>query len=280
MTVAPPEPLTVPVIDTHCHLDIHDQHLHGGVLPDADSLIELAASVGVMKIVQIGCDLESARLSIALARARSSLVVGVGLHPNEAPRIFLDEGRDALDAAYLAIEQMAADDVVRAIGETGLDYFRTQEELRPIQQESFRRHIAIAKKLGKTLVIHDRESHEDVIDILMDEGAPEQVVFHCFSGDAGMARLCADQGWFISFAGVVTFKPAQALRDAAAIVPDDLILVETDAPYLTPVPYRGKPNASYLMPYTVRTLAHVRGSDESALGALLWANAQRAFGTW
>ena len=280
MTVAPPEPLTVPVIDTHCHLDIHDQHLHGGVLPDADSLIELAASVGVMKIVQIGCDLESARLSIALARARSSLVVGVGLHPNEAPRIFLDEGRDALDAAYLAIEQMAADDVVRAIGETGLDYFRTQEELRPIQQESFRRHIAIAKKLGKTLVIHDRESHEDVIDILMDEGAPEQVVFHCFSGDAGMARLCADQGWFISFAGVVTFKPAQALRDAAAIVPDDLILVETDAPYLTPVPYRGKPNASYLMPYTVRTLAHVRGSDESSLGALLWANAQRAFGTW
>lgn len=280
MTVAPPEQLAVPVIDTHCHLDIHDQHLHGGALPDPDTLIELAASVGVTRIVQIGCDLESARLSIALARSRPSLVVGVGLHPNEAPRIYVDEGRAALDAAYLAIEEMAGDDVVRAVGETGLDYFRTEEDLRPIQQESFRRHIAIAKKLNKTLVIHDRESHQDVMDILIDEGAPERVVFHCFSGDAAMARFCSEQGWFISFAGVVTFKPAQELRDAAAVVPDDLILVETDAPYLTPVPHRGKPNASYLMPHTVRTLAQVRGSDESALGALLWANAQRAFGTW
>lgn len=280
MTVAPPEQLAVPVIDTHCHLDIHDQHLHGGALPDPDTLIDLAASVGVTRIVQIGCDLESARLSIALARSRPSLVVGVGLHPNEAPRIYVDEGRAALDAAYLAIEEMAGDDVVRAVGETGLDYFRTEEDLRPIQQESFRRHIAIAKKLNKTLVIHDRESHQDVMDILIDEGAPERVVFHCFSGDAAMARFCSEQGWFISFAGVVTFKPAQELRDAAAVVPDDLILVETDAPYLTPVPHRGKPNASYLMPHTVRTLAQVRGSDESALGALLWANAQRAFGTW
>ncbi|MDO9484902.1 MAG: TatD family hydrolase [Actinomycetota bacterium] len=280
MTVAPPEQLAVPVIDTHCHLDIHDQHLHGGALPDPDTLIELAASVGVTRIVQIGCDLESARLSIALARTRPSLVVGVGLHPNEAPRIFVDEGREALEAAYLAIEEMAADDVVRAVGETGLDYFRTEEELRPIQQESFRRHIGIAKKLNKTLVIHDRESHQDVIDILMQEGAPQRVVFHCFSGDAAMARLCAEQGWFISFAGVVTFKPAQELRDAAAVVPDELILVETDAPYLTPAPHRGKPNASYLMPHTVRTLAQVRGTDESALGALLWANAQRAFGIW
>lgn len=280
MTVAPPERLAVPVIDSHCHLDIHDQHLHGGALPDPDALIELAASVGVTRIVQIGCDLESARLSIALARSRPSLVVGVGLHPNEAPRIFVEEGPAALDDAYLAIEQMAAEDVVRAVGETGLDYFRTEEELRPVQQESFRRHIAIAKKLNKTLVIHDRESHQDVMDILMDEGAPERVVFHCFSGDAVMARFCAEQGWFISFAGVVTFKPAQDLRDAAAIVPDELILVETDAPYLTPVPHRGKPNASYLMPHTVRTLAQVRDTDETALGALLFANAQRAFGTW
>ncbi len=280
MTVAAPEQLAVPVIDTHCHLDIHDQHLHGGELPDPDALIALAASVGVTRIVQIGCDLESARLSIALAHSRPSLVVGVGLHPNEAPRIFVDEGREALEAAYLAIEGMAADDVVRAVGETGLDYFRTEAELRPIQQESFRRHIGIAKKLNKTLVIHDRESHQDVIDILLQEGAPNRVVFHCFSGDSAMARVCADHGWFISFAGVVTFKTAHELRDAAAIVPDDLILVETDAPYLTPVPNRGKPNASYLMPHTVRTLAQVRGSDEAALGGLLWANAQRAFGIW
>ena len=280
MTVAPPETLAAPVIDTHCHLDIHDRHLHGDELPSPDELIELAASVGVTRIVQIGCDLESARLSIELAKTRPSLVVGVGLHPNEAPRIFSEEGPASLEAAYRSIESMAQEDVVRAVGETGLDYFRTDEDLRPIQQESFRRHIAIAKQVDKTLVIHDRESHQDVIDILMNEGAPNRVVFHCFSGDAAMARVCAAQGWFISFAGVVTFKNAQELRDAAVVVPDELILVETDAPYLTPVPYRGKPNASYLMPHTVRTLAQVRGVDEAAMAALLWANAQRAFGVW
>jgi len=280
MTIASPEALAAPVIDTHCHLDIHDRHLHGGSMPDPDTLIEMAAAVGVTRIMQIGCDLEAARLSIQLAKTRPALVVGVGLHPNEAPRIFEVDGRGGLDLAYSAIEEMAKDDVVRAVGETGLDYFRSDESTRPIQQESFRRHIGIAKKVSKTLVIHDRESHQDVMDILIEEGAPERVIFHCFSGDAAMAKFCADQGWFISFSGVVTFKNATDLHEAAAVVPDDLILVETDAPYLTPVPNRGKPNASYLMPFTVRTLASLRGVDEVTMAGHLWDNAQRALGVW
>jgi TatD DNase family protein len=280
MTIASPEALAAPVIDTHCHLDIHDRHVHGGSMPDPDTLIELAAAVGVTRIMQIGCDLEAARLSIQLAKTRPTLVVGVGLHPNEAPRIFEAEGRAGLDLAYEAIEEMAQDEVVRAVGETGLDYFRSDESTRPIQQESFRRHIDIAKKIGKTLVIHDRDSHQDVMDILMEEGAPDRVIFHCFSGDASMAKFCADQGWFISFSGVVTFKNATDLHEAAAIVPDDLILVETDAPYLTPVPNRGKPNASYLMPFTVRALASLRSVDEATMAGHLWNNAQRALGVW
>jgi len=280
MTIASPEALAAPVIDTHCHLDIYDRHLHGGSMPDPDTLIEMAAAVGVTRIMQIGCDLESARLSIHLAKTRPALVVGVGLHPNEVPRIFETEGKAGLDLAYEAIEEMVQDEVVRAVGETGLDYFRSDESTRPIQQESFRRHIDIAKKIGKTLVIHDRESHQDVMDILMNEGAPDRVIFHCFSGDAAMAKFCADQGWFISFSGVVTFKNATDLHEAAAIVPNDLILVETDAPYLTPVPNRGKPNASYLMPFTVRALASLRGVDESTMAGHLWDNAQRALGVW
>lgn len=280
MSIAVPDALAAPVIDTHCHLDIHDRHLHGGSLPDPDTLIAMAARAGVTRIVQIGCDLESARLSIELARSRPTLVVGVGLHPNEAPRILERSGLAALDDAYVQIEAMAADPVVRAVGETGLDYFRTAEDLRPVQQESFRRHIDIAKRTGRTLVIHDRESHQDVMDILLGEGAPDRVIFHCFSGDAAMARFCADQGWYVSFAGVVTFKNATDLQEAAAIVPDDLILVETDAPYLTPVPNRGKPNASYLMPDTVRVLARLRGIDEAVMAGHLWDNAQRAFGAW
>jgi len=280
MTIASPEALAAPVIDTHCHLDIHDRHLHGGSMPDPDTLIEMAAAVGVTRIMQIGCDLEAARLSILLAKTRPALVVGVGLHPNEAPRIFEVDGRVGLDLAYAAIEEMVKDEVVRAVGETGLDYFRSDESTRPIQQESFRRHIDIAKKVGKTLVIHDRESHQDVMDILIEEGAPERVIFHCFSGDAAMAKFCADQGWYLSFSGVVTFKNATDLHEAAAVVPNDLILVETDAPYLTPVPNRGKPNASYLMPFTVRALASLRGVDEVTMAGHLWDNAQRALGVW
>jgi TatD DNase family protein len=279
-SVAPPEPLAAPVIDTHTHLNLHDRYLHGESAPDADDLLAMAASVGVPKVVQIGCDVDYARHSVALARTRPDVVVGVSVHPNDAARIHEREGAAALDAAIDEIAELATDDVVRAVGETGLDYFRTGEDLRPAQQHSFRRHIDLAKQLDKALVIHDRDSHEDVLSVLESQGAPERVVFHCFSGDAAMAQHCAERGWFMSFAGPVTYKANDGLRAALRVVPDDLLLVETDAPYLTPVPHRGKPNASYLMPHTVRFIAQERGTEEAALCDLLYANAQRAFGAW
>jgi TatD DNase family protein len=273
-----PQPLDAPVIDTHCHLDIRDGDRQPGATPDPDDLLEIAAGVGVTRVVQIGCDVDSARWSVAMAQTRPEVVVGVALHPNEAPRLQREEGRDALEAAWAAIAELAVDPKVRAIGETGLDYFRTDESGREIQHESFRWHIRLAKELGKPLVIHDRESHDDVIRLVEEEGAPDTVVFHCFSGDAAMAKYCASKGWYMSFAGVVTFKNAQVLRDALLEVPDELVLVETDAPYLTPSPHRGKANGSYLMPYTVRAMADVRDVSEAAMATTLWDNAQRVFG--
>ncbi len=240
--IAPPEPLAAPVIDSHTHLNLHDRYLHGESVPDPDELLAMAAAVGVPKVVQIGCDVEYARHSVELARTRPNVVVGVSVHPNDAARIHERDGAEALDAAIDEIALLARDDVVRAVGETGLDYYRTVEDLRGPQQHSFRRHIDIAKDLGKALVIHDRDSHDDVISVLESQGAPDVVVFHCFSGDAEMARYCSDQGWYLSFAGPVTFKANEGLREALDVVPDELLLVETDAPYLTPVPHRGKPS--------------------------------------
>ena len=276
----PPEPLASPVIDTHTHLNLHDRYLHGEAAPDPDELLALAAEVGVTKVVQIGCDVDYARASIEMARTRPNVIVGVSVHPNDAARIHERDGARALDAALDEIEALAREDVVRAVGETGLDYFRTGEELHGVQQHAFRRHIAMAKELDRTLVIHDRDSHDDVISVLEGEGAPDRVVFHCFSGDADMARHCAERGWFMSFAGPITYKANDALRAALDVVPDALLLVETDAPYLTPVPHRGKPNASYLMPHTVRFMAAQRGVEDAALCGLLYDNAQRAFGAW
>jgi TatD DNase family protein len=278
--LAPPPALAAPVIDTHCHVDMQERGRDGLEPKDPDELIALAASVGVTKLVQIGCDVASARWSVEMAQTRPDVIVGVALHPNEAPRLFESGGQAELDAAYRVIEELATDPVVRAVGETGLDYFRTEGALREVQQASFRWHIDLARTLDKTLVIHDRDAHDDVMGVLTDQGAPNTVVFHCFSGDAAMAQACAEQGWYMSFAGVVTFKNNDALREALAIVPDHLVLVETDSPYLTPVPHRGKPNGSYLMPLTVRCIAEVRGIDEAAAAALLWDNAQRAFGEW
>jgi TatD DNase family protein len=279
-TVPAPVPLAAPVVDTHTHLNLHDRYLHGETAPDADGLLAMAASVGVTKVVQIGCDVDYARHSVELARTRPDVVVGVSVHPNDAARIHEREGAEALDAAIDEIALLAREDVVRAVGETGLDYYRTGEDLRPAQHHSFRRHIDIANELGKALVIHDRDSHDDVIAVLESQGAPEVVVFHCFSGDAAMAEHCAERGWFMSFAGPVTYKANDGLRAALAVVPEELLLVETDAPYLTPVPYRGKANASYLMPHTVRFLAEQRGMAEADMCTLLYANAQRAFGAW
>jgi TatD DNase family protein len=278
--VAAPEPLAAPVIDTHTHLNLHDRYLHGDSAPDPDELLALAAGVGVTKVVQIGCDVDYARQSVEMARTRPDVIVGVSVHPNDAARIHERQGAAALDAAIDEIADIARDSVVRAVGETGLDYYRTGEELHAAQQYAFRRHIALAKELDKVLVIHDRDSHDDVLAVLEGEGAPARVVFHCFSGDSGMAARCAERGWFMSFAGPITYKANDSLREAMARVPDELLLVETDAPYLTPVPQRGKPNASYLMPHTVRFMAAQRGLDEAAMCSLLFDNAQRVFGEW
>lgn len=272
-----PAPLRATVIDSHTHLDVHDRHLHGAVAPDPRDLLDRARSVGVDRVVQVGCDIPSSEWAVEAARQFPEVIATVALHPNEAPR---RAAKGELDAALSRIAELAADPVVRGIGETGLDYFRTDESGRAAQHESFRRHIDLARELNKTLVIHDRDSHEDVIAVLLDQGAPERVVFHCFSGDSDMARICAEHGWYMSFAGVVTFKNAESLREALDQVPRELLLVETDAPYLTPAPNRGKVNASYLMPYTVRSIAERRGIDEVELCDLLTANAQRAFGSW
>ena len=263
-----PEPLPLPVVDNHCHLDIAD-----GEWLDTRGAIDLAGSVNVSRIVQIGCDLPGARWAVAAAAEHPELIAGVALHPNEAPRV------DDLDAAMAEIEALAgAHDKVRAVGETGLDHFRTGEDGRAVQEESFRRHIDLAKRLDKTLVIHDRDAHAEVLRVLEEEGAPERWVMHCFSGDIDFARACLDKGAHLSFAGTVTFKNAAHLRTALAAAPIDRILVETDAPYLTPSPFRGRPNASYLVPHTVRAMAEVRGDDLETLCAAIDKNTENAFG--
>lgn len=269
-----PEPLRTPVLDSHCHLDISTDDAAMTV----DDALSAARAVGVTRLVQIGCDLPSARWSVEVARRHPDIDAGVALHPNEAPRIAAKDGAAALEAAYAEIDALAADPAVRAIGETGMDFFRTGDDGRVVQEESFRRHIAMAKQHGKALVIHDRDSHDAVLRILADAGAPDRVVFHCFSGDAQMARACVGQGWVLSFAGTITFKNADPLREALGVTPLDQLLVETDAPFLTPTPHRGRPNASFLIPLTLRAMAAVKGVDEDELAAAIWATGDRMFG--
>src|SRR3954452_5110681 len=269
-----PEPLPHPVADNHCHLDIADGP-EGSWLATEDA-VSAAAAVGVTRIVQIGCDLPGARWAVRTADQHSALVAGVALHPNEAPQ--LDEA-GLLDQGLAEIDALARSSArVRAVGETGLDYFRTGEEGRAAQHRSFRAHIAMAKRLDKTLVIHDRDAHDDVLGILDDEGVPDRVVMHCFSGDRDFARACLDRGAWLSFAGTVTFKNADSLREALRVTPADRVLVETDAPYLTPTPYRGRPNASYLVPLTVRAMADTRGEDLEQLCRALEDNTFTAYG--
>ena len=269
-----PEPLPHPVVDNHCHLDIADGP--DGSWLSTDVALAAAAAVGVPRIVQIGCDLPGARWAVEAAGRYDAVVAGVALHPNEAPRLAAD---GALDDALAEIERLAASsDRVRAVGETGLDYFRTGEEGRAAQHASFRRHIDLAKRLGKTLVIHDRDAHDDVLAILDEEGVPDRLVMHCFSGDAGFARACLDRGAWLSFAGTVTFKNAEPLREALRVTPRDRVLVETDAPYLTPTPYRGRPNASYLVPVTMRAMAETLGEDLERLCVAVDGNTEAAFG--
>ncbi|MFG3590262.1 TatD family hydrolase [Streptomyces sp. NPDC047990] len=283
-TEAPPlpEPLRVPVADSHTHLDMQSGTVEEGLAK--------AAAVGVTTVVQVGCDLNGSRWAAETAAAYEAVHATVALHPNEAPRIVHGDpdgwsrrsarrpgGEGALDEALAEIDRLAALEQVKGVGETGLDYFRTGPDGEAAQERSFRAHIEIAKRHGKALVIHDRDAHADVLRILEEEGAPERTVFHCYSGDAEMAGICARAGYFMSFAGNMTFKNAQPLRDAIAVAPLELLLVETDAPFLTPAPYRGRPNAPYLIPVTVRAMAAVRGIGEDALATALAANTARAF---
>jgi TatD DNase family protein len=251
------------VFDSHCHLDMADT-------PVTEALAS-AHAAGIARIVTIGCDLPSSRFAVDAAGEYQDVYAAVAIHPNETTGVE--------DAVLHDIEAMAAHPKVRAIGETGLDYYRDWAP-KDDQQRSFRAHIDIAKRTGKALVIHDREAHDDVLRILREEGAPERVVFHCFSGDAEMAKVCAERGYVMSFAGNVTFKNAEPLREALRAAPLDLVLVETDAPFLTPIPHRGKPNASYLIPHTVRFMAEVKGVDVAELCSAIAANGERVFGAW
>jgi len=262
-----PEPLPdgVTCTDSHCHLDIVDRPV-GEVLAQA-------SSVGMTRVVTIGTDLPSSRWAAATAAAYDGVLAAVAVHPDVAATV--------TDSDLRELESLAARPEVRAVGETGLDHFHTvTPEGWALQESAFRAHIAIAKAAGIALVIHDRDAHDDVLRVLLEEGAPERTVFHCFSGDAAMARLCADRGYVLSFAGNTTFKNAGSLREAAAAVPVDALLVETDAPFLTPVPHRGAPNAPALIPLTLRLLARVRGEDVAALAVAVDATTTRIFGAW
>ena len=268
-----PEPLAWPIIDNHTHLEIADS-----ALPlSPEEHLSRAAAVGVTRVVQVGTDLATSRWSAELATADARVLAAVALHPNEAPEL---ASRGLLDEHLAGIAELAALPRVRAIGETGLDFFRTEPPGRAAQTYSFEQHIAIAKAHGLALQIHDRDAHADVVETLDRVGAPEITVFHCFSGDASLANLAAERGWFLSFSGTVTFKNAPALREALAVTPLDRILIETDAPFLTPVPMRGRPNAPYLLPHTLRFIANELGLSEQAAAEQFTANTIRVYGSW
>ena len=267
-----PEPLAVPVYDNHAHLEIED-----GVGLSLEEQLDRAAAVGVAGVVQAGGDIDSSRWSAWAAASHPRVLAAVAIHPNEAPA-YAAAGR--LDEAIAVIDALAAQPRVRAIGETGLDFFRTGEEGRPAQFESFEAHIALAKSHDVAMQIHDRDAHDAVLETLVRVGAPARTVFHCFSGDAAMARVAADRGYYLSFAGTVTFSNAQNLRDALAVTPRERILVETDAPFLTPTPHRGRPNAPYLIPVTVRFMAAQLGVDLDELCAQIAANTRAVYGAF
>lgn len=285
--VAPyPDPLPVAVVDNHTHLDIRRRDVADAIAPeggderstdDVAAALASAASVGVDRVVQVGCDLESARFTVDQVDRHRSMLGAVALHPNEIPAL-AEAGE--LRSAWDEIERLAAHPRVRAIGESGLDYFRTGPEGHAVQQESFRWHIDLAKRTGKALQIHDRDSHDDVLRILAEEGAPETTVLHCFSGDLAMARECVERGYLLSFAGTLTFKSAGGLREALAHTPIEQVLAETDAPYLTPTPERGRANAPYLLPHTVRVMARTLGVDVPTMCEAISANSERVYGPW
>ena len=269
-----PEPLEVGTYDNHCHMEIADgdEPLH--YLEHLD----LANQAGMLGCVQVGVTLESSKWSAAVAAIEPRVLAAVALHPNEAP---LYETRSRLDEAIAEIAGLAAQPRVRAVGETGLDFFRTDGDAAlELQRYSFEEHIRIAKENNIALMIHDREAHAEVVETLKRVGAPERVVFHCYSGDTSLAEICNENGWYMSFAGNITIKRNQHLRDSLAIARPELVMVETDAPFLTPEPFRGRPNASYLVPITVRFMAQVLNRDVNQWAAQLTQNTERVYGSW
>ena len=268
-----PEPLPVPCVDAHAHIEIVANT--GFDSPEVRQVIEDAAAAGIDRIVQVGYSAEQSEWGANLAALYDEQVLAaVALHPNEAPVV------EDLEADWAVIESLAQQPRVRAIGETGLDYFRTPPELRGRQQESFKWHIELAKRTNKALVIHDRDSHDDVLSVLAEVGAPEKTVFHCFSGDVEMAKKCIERGYVLSFAGTVTFKNAPQLREALAITPIDQILVETDAPFLAPMPHRGALNSPAQIATIVRAMAAERNADLAEFATALSRNAERIFGSF
>jgi TatD DNase family protein len=278
-----PEPLPWPVVDGHTHLDLARGEEE--VIP-VEVAVARAAEVNVTRMVQIGCSVSSARWTVSEAVRHPGVVGGVALHPTEVVELAEAAGggragEQAVREAFAEIERLAGHPRVRVIGETGLDYHWTPEGPgRRAQREAFARHIDLAKRTGKALQIHDRDAHTDVLDVLAAEGAPDRTVFHCFSGDAEMARFCARQGWYLSFGGTVTFARAESLREAVRAVPAELVLVETDAPYLAPVPFRGRPNAAFLIPVILRALGQIMGMEEEALCRRVEATAEDLYGPW
>jgi TatD DNase family protein len=267
-----PEPLPVPVYDNHTHIEMAD----GEGLPVAEQL-RRAAAVGIRGIVQVGNDIPTSEWSARQAAAHPEILAAVALHPTVAARA---ARAGTLDDDLAKIYELSGLPRVRAIGETGLDWHEMQPGDRDPQIQSFLAHIEMAKLRGIALQIHDRDAHADVVETLLCNGAPERTVFHCFSGDAELARLCARHGWYLSFSGTVTFKNAPAIREALRVAPADHILVETDAPFLTPHPFRGRPNAPYLVPVTLRSMAQTRGVPVEDLAAQIVANTHDVYGSW
>jgi TatD DNase family protein len=269
-----PEPLLVGTYDNHTHLEIAD----GDQPMDYQDHMSLAAQVGILGAVQVGVTLESSKWCAEVAAKDSRLLAAVAIHPNEAAQY---ESIEALDKDIEGIAKLAILPRVRAIGETGLDFFRTEDSKGiEFQQYSFERHIEIAKQNNLALQIHDRDAHEKVVETLLRVGSPDKVVFHCYSGDIELAKICSENGWYTSFAGNITIKRNQHLRDSLKAMPTNKILVETDAPFLTPEPLRGRPNAPYLVPITVRFMAEQLEMDANELSGQIAANTIEVYGSW
>ncbi len=268
-----PEPLSRPCIDVHAHMELVTESAPDS--PEIRELLDSAARAGIDRVVQVGYSAEQSRWGVKCAETFPGRVLAaVALHPNEAPVVADLEGDLAI------IEELARHPRVRAIGETGLDFFRTEPELRDKQAYSFRRHIALAKEVDKALVIHDRNAHRAVLDTLLEVGAPQSTIFHCYSGDAEMARDCIDAGYILSFAGTVTFKNAPELREAAKMVPIDQLLLETDSPFLAPMPHRGALNTPAQVANIARFIAELRGESVDYICDRVTENALRLFGSF